>query len=196
MPASAPAFEIAGLALGLRELIVGLISLVALYMAFLAWRMRQAKPQPLVEPVIAAPPAPEKPEVAEAFTPTNTLEASLLAARAQAATAAQQPPPGEAVWERPPVGMAEGILRQGMERELAQMREELDAIRGELANLRGEVHKELSLVRASQNVSPIYGDAMQMAMSGYDAGLIAERCGIARAEAELVLSLAKSRGNR
>ena len=41
-------------------------------------------------------------------------------------------------------------------------------------------------------MSPIYGDAMQLAVAGYDPALIAERCGIARAEAELVVALAKS----
>ena len=47
-------------------------------------------------------------------------------------------------------------------------------------------------LRATQTVSPIYGDAMQMAAAGYDAAMIAERCGIARAEAELVVALARS----
>ena len=37
-------------------------------------------------------------------------------------------------------------------------------------------------MRATQSVSPIYGDAMQMAASGYEPAMIAERCGIARAE--------------
>ena len=51
---------------------------------------------------------------------------------------------------------------------------------------------DLAHMRAGQTVSPIYGDAMQMAVSGYDPAAIAERCGIARAEAELVVALAKS----
>jgi hypothetical protein len=54
------------------------------------------------------------------------------------------------------------------------------------------MHQELAHLRAGQTVSPIYGDAMQMAVSGYDPAAIAERCGIARAEAELVVALAKS----
>jgi hypothetical protein len=33
---------------------------------------------------------------------------------------------------------------------------------------------------------------MQLAVSGYDPAAIAERCGIARAEADLVVALAKS----
>ena len=88
--------------------------------------------------------------------------------------------------------MAEGILRQGLEQEFAQLREEVDAMRGELAALRADMLQELAHMRATQSVSPIYGDAMQMAASGYEPAMIAERCGIARAEAELVVALAKS----
>ena len=81
----------------------------------------------------------------------------------------------------------------GLQQEMALLREELDAVRGELAALRDDMHQELAHLRAAQTVSPIYGDAMQMAVSGYDAAAIAERCGIARAEAELVVALANSR---
>lgn len=72
------------------------------------------------------------------------------------------------------------------------MRDEVDAIRGELAALREDMQHELAHLRAAQSMSPIYGDAMQLAVAGYDPALIAERCGIARAEAELVVALAKS----
>lgn len=75
---------------------------------------------------------------------------------------------------------------------MAQLRDEVDAIRGELAALREDMLQELAHFEASQSASPLYGDAMQMAAAGYDAAIIAERCGIARAEAELVVALAKS----
>ena len=81
----------------------------------------------------------------------------------------------------------------GVENELAQMREELDALRGEFAALREETRQELGQLRAGQAVSPLYSDAMQMAVTGYGAEVIAERCGISRAEAELVASLVKNR---
>lgn len=162
-----------GLSLGVREGVIGLIVLVALYMAVVWWRMRRLPPQAAgasaprhTEPVVAAADHPE-----EALPVLTTPDDD---------------------WERAPAGLAEGILRQGLEQELAQLREEVDSIRGELAGLRADMQQELALLRASQNVSPIYGDAMHMALSGYDATLIAERCGIARAEAELVVALAKS----
>jgi hypothetical protein len=54
------------------------------------------------------------------------------------------------------------------------------------------LRQEVAQMKASHSVSPLYTDAMQMAMLGHDAGTISERCGIARAEAELVVALAQS----
>jgi hypothetical protein len=82
--------------------------------------------------------------------------------------------------------------RRRLEQEVSQLRDEVDAIRGELAALRQDMQQDLAHLEAAQAVSPIYGDAMQMAAAGYDPAAIAERCGIARAEAELVVALAKS----
>ena len=181
MLGSGPTFEIAGLTLGLREGLIGLIVLVGLYMAFELVRMRYlrnkaavAALEPQARPTQSVYVTDEDDELPEALPRKTT---------------------SEQVWERPPPAMAEGVLRQGLEQELTQLREEVDSLRGELAALRGDMQQEVALMRASQTVSPIYGDAMQMAMSGYDPGLIAERCGIARAEAELVVALAKSQNS-
>lgn len=84
---------------------------------------------------------------------------------------------------------------RGIETELAQLREEVDTLRGEVAALRDEMWQEVGHMRAHQMVSPLYNDAMQMAQIGHDAATIAERCGIARAEAELVVALVKSQNN-
>lgn len=161
--------DIGGFALGLREGVIALIALVAFYMIFVLLRMRhlRRKDLPAVSPA-AGDDQPSSPEAAQAASP-QFQEASASA-------------------------MAEEIMRQGLERELAQMRDEVDAMRGELAALRQDMLQELAHFRASQTVSPIYGDAMQMAVAGYEPAMIAERCGIARAEAELVVALAKSQG--
>ena len=79
-----------------------------------------------------------------------------------------------------------------MEREISLLREEVDILRSELAALRNDMQHDLAQVRVAQNVSPLYGDAMQMAVAGHSAEMIAERCGIARAEAELVVALTQS----
>lgn len=170
-----PVLELGGLTLGIREGVIALIVLVAFYMGFVLLRMfyLRGKPAPATAPSVAPTLAPQaaSPSRLADDEPELTLEES---------------------WEKPPARMAEDILRQGLEQEFAQLREEVDAMRGELAALRADMLQELAHMRATQSVSPIYGDAMQMAASGYEPAMIAERCGIARAEAELVVALAKS----
>jgi hypothetical protein len=99
-------------------------------------------------------------------------------------------------WERAAAAVPpEERLYRNLESEVFQLRDEVDSLRGELAAMRVDMLQEMAHMRASQSVSPIYGDAMQMAASGYDPAMIAERCGIARAEAELVVALAKSQNS-
>lgn len=172
---SLPAFTVAGLTLGLREGVIALIVLVALYMALMFWRMRrlrgrgdgQTAESPAIEPVVIAP---------------------------DAARSSLPPADNGAAWGGASERMAADVLYRGLEGDLAQLREEVDAIRGELAGLREDMRQEMAQMRAAQTVSPLYGDAMQMALSGYDSARIADRCGIARAEADLVVALAKSQG--
>lgn len=162
-----PALELGGMTLGLREGVIGLITLVAVYMLFVLLRMRHLRKKSVPEPekkVLAETPAGVPPAVGEI----------------------------DERWAQASAGMAGDALRSGLEQEIDQLRDEVDAMRGELAALRGDMLQELAHLRASQTVSPIYGDAMQMAVAGYDPAAIAERCGIARAEAELVVALAKS----
>lgn len=168
--------DIAGWTIGVRELVLALIVVIAVYIAIVLWRMRHlaaggkttadkpvGKAEQIVPEIDAQPlPSPETPAMADdAFVGDG---------------------------ER----MARELLASGMVSELALLREEVDALRGELAALREDMQQELAHLRATQTVSPIYGDAMQMAAAGYDAAMIAERCGIARAEAELVVALARS----
>ena len=81
-----------------------------------------------------------------------------------------------------------------LERDVAGLREELDALRSAFAQSRDLLGKDIEQLKATQRVSPLYADSMEMAMAGASADDIAARCGIARAEAELVLSLAQGRG--
>lgn len=151
---------IGDVSIGMREGVIALIVLVAVYMGYVLLRMRRLRQPP---PIDEAP-------------------------RIPAADAAPA-----AAWQQAAAGMAEEVLRHGLEEELAMLRDEVDTLRGELAALRQDMRHELSQMRASQSVSPIYGDAMQLAIAGYDPAAIAERCGIARAEAELVVALAQRR---
>lgn len=166
-----PALELGGMTLGLREAVIVLIALVAAYMLFVVLRMRGLRKPPAAPDKV--PPSVKSDETPEDVSPEETKESNES-------------------WVRESTGLASDALRSGLEQEVAQLRDEVDAIRGELAALRQDMQQELAHFRASQTVSPIYGDAMQMAVSGYDPAAIAERCGIARAEAELVVALAKS----
>jgi hypothetical protein len=178
---SGPLFEIAGIAFGLREGVIALIALVALYMLVVVLRMRRLQGRKSV-PLAAAPTLPEA--VVPVAPPSEPAEQRVAPVHA----------PVEDVPETYSArAVPGGNMTAAQLEELVQLREELDAVRGELAALRQEMYQELEHLRAAQTVSPIYGDAMQMAVSGYDAAMIAERCGIARAEAELVVALANSR---
>lgn len=164
--------------MGMREGVMLLIALVAVYMLFVVLRMRHLRQRPL--PTATAEPAP------------------VLERAAGREEGDREAPADEDILERgevrslEPPAQADDAVRAGLEQDVAQLRDEVDAVRGALAALRADMHQELASLRASQTVSPIYGDAMQLAVSGYDAAAIAERCGIARAEADLVVALAKS----
>ncbi len=165
--------------LGMREGLIALIVLVAIYMLFVLLRMRHLRRRPVLLPQAAPVAVIDEVEEAKDDLPAKVSFDEI-------ALPEDTSPPVESL-----TGAAEDV-RDHLEQELAQLRDEVDAIRGELAALRGDMHQELASLRASQTVSPIYGDAMQLAVSGYDAAAIAERCGIARAEADLVVALAKS----
>jgi len=76
--------------------------------------------------------------------------------------------------------------------EMRQTRTLLDDLRTRHEALQTEVnalHESFAELRAASQVSPIYGEAVSLARRGYDVQVIAERCGISVAEAELVRSL-------
>lgn len=134
-----------------------------------------------------------------ASTPGGAAAAEVAA---EPAFAWNEPPPREPADQRD---------IEAHERELARLRAlsaalnermaALDAaldglrteVRGEIAAMREELRRDMVEVNAAQHVSPLYGEAMQMALQGADASAISERCGIARAEAELVVALTRSR---
>lgn len=164
--------EIAGWHVGLREAVLLLIVLLAFYIGRVLWRMRH----------IAAP-------------PERTAQQASAPAPAAAALSAMAEETAQPVRVEAPnlvAGVASGPELAHMEREISLLREEVDILRSELAALRNDMQHDLAQVRVAQNVSPLYGDAMQMAVAGHSAEMIAERCGIARAEAELVVALTQS----
>jgi hypothetical protein len=71
----------------------------------------------------------------------------------------------------------------------------VDELRGEVLAAREDFRRQLAQTEgaALEASSPVYNGAMQMAVQGHDATTIAHHCGIARAEADLVVALARSR---
>ncbi|HEX5126070.1 MAG TPA: DUF2802 domain-containing protein [Rhodocyclaceae bacterium] len=73
--------------------------------------------------------------------------------------------------------------------EQAAMQEEIARLRAEVAELNAKLSSEL---RTTAHVSPLYDEAVGLARRGMDVQAIAERCGISVSEAELVRALAAS----
>lgn len=158
-----------------RDGLLLLVAALALYMLFELVRIRRLRRQGKAAPLPVA------------VEPSVSLEAGPAAESPDTETDREPP-----AWKEPPAHLVQEAFMRGVESDLAQMREELDALRGEFAALREELRHEAAHLKASQTISPLYSDAMQMAMNGYGADVIAERCGIARAEAELVVALVKN----
>jgi hypothetical protein len=206
--------------MGWRDILLGLIVAIVAYMVWLLWRMRNLsrrvkKPSSShdsrEEPRVIEPPSsgierdntPER----QNLTPFDEHLRAELKERfnkhfPRPAAAEEKGTTGMDVSWQPEnsADFARQAFMDGVEREQEQMREEIDALRGalaalreELANLREEFQQETLAFRAAQNASPLYSDAMQMAILGHDALTISERCGIARAEADLVVSLIKNK---
>ena len=79
------------------------------------------------------------------------------------------------------------LTQKTMEAEVRQLREQLAESREEIQRMR----EEMDRLSAAQKVSPLYNEAMALAIRGVDAAGVAGRCGISIAEAELVVALSK-----
>jgi hypothetical protein len=178
--------------LGWREGLVAIVALLAVYLVVAFLRMRKLKREAvapaadryIAQSATAAYAAMQEPELSEGAAASD-LPAT-PAAPAEVAFA----------WNEPPPGAAGQQLFESLEREIMQLRKEVGGLRAEVLLLREEQRRELAQQREPQNVSPLYSDAMQMAMRGHDAASIAQHCGIARAEAELVVALVRNQDTR
>ncbi len=176
--------------LGWREGLIAIIALLALYVVVAFLRIRRLKRDALplavdrfaAQSATAAYAAMQEPELSEGFAAPD-LEA---------------PAPVEAAfaWNEPPPGAAGQQMLESLERDITQLRKEVGSLRAEILLLREEQRRELAQARVPQNVSPLYSEAMQMAMRGQDAASISQQCGIARAEAELVVALVRNQDTR
>ena len=124
-------------------------------------------------PSVSAPAAAETPPVSAVFTVSET----------------------EQTWSEPLAENPAQAVLEALQQELYQLRCEVDELRAEVLAAREDVRQQLShSIDAPPPPSPQYNDAMQMAREGHDATAIAHQCHISRAEADLVVALARNRG--
>lgn len=95
-------------------------------------------------------------------------------------TPSQAPPPP------PAAELTERI--EALARDVAELRELVAASQQNCADLADQIER----LRPLQGVAPQYAEALVLARQGIEAEQIAERCGVAVAEAELLLALARS----
>ncbi|MEI7431085.1 MAG: DUF2802 domain-containing protein [Betaproteobacteria bacterium] len=178
-----------------REGLIAIVVLLVVYLlvVFLRFnRLQREKntanlPDTLaLNSAIAAYAAVQKPE---------TNDASGVAAPPETAAVAPTPPAFDFPWnEAPPPAVGQEQV-DALEREVNQLRKEVGGLRAEILIMREEQRREPEKTPVTQNVSPLYSDAMQMAIQGQDAASISHYCGISRAEAELVVALVRNRDN-
>lgn len=87
------------------------------------------------------------------------------------------------------------LLINDLEREVAQLRNEVGGLRAEVLLVREQMYQrppESVAAPVIEDVSPYYADAMQLALQGLDADTISRQCAISRAEADLVLALVRN----
>lgn len=185
--------------LGWREGLIAIIALLVLYILVMFLRMRRLQRDLRVAGVspraaqsaVAAYAAAQDPESIPAVTPVEPVAAA-AAVETTARVAADAP---EFPWNEPPPEIPGQALIDALQREVYQLRCEVDELRGEVLAAREDFRRQLVQTEgaALEASSPVYNGAMQMAVQGHDATTIAHHCGIARAEADLVVALARSR---
>ena len=191
--------------LGWREGLIAVIMLLVAYIIVLYLRMRR-----LQRGVAALPPQAAQAAVA-AYTAVQEPASVASVAAVEPAAAVEAPPPSgasvapgspahadpqppEFAWNEPPAEIPGQAWIDSLQREVYQLRCEVDELRAEVLAAREDFRQQAGQSTGSaQTASPLYNDAMQMAIQGHDATTIAHHCGIARAEADLVVALARNR---
>lgn len=175
--------------MGLRELILAAIALLAVYIAFQLHRVSR------VPKASRSAPA-EEPGGSPRETVAETGgDADGAAGEAGELYRFDRPTSVAASANPAPDAFQQELDVRQLRRELEQQRTELADLRRTLDELREEVRtrkEQAGAGLAPRGASPEYNEALVFARRGLDAEAIAERCGITVAEAELVQSLARS----
>jgi len=188
------------LGVGWREGLIAIIALLLLYILVIFLRMRRLQrrlvgasgSQSSAQSAVAAYAAVQEPmaPVAASQPPGGIAPVELAPPSAVVSEEPSFP------WNEPPLEVPGQALIEALRREVEQLRCEIDELRGEVLAAREELrsHFSESVETPEEGGSPIYSGAMQLAQQGHDAMTIAQHCGITRAEADLVVAMARSRG--
>lgn len=195
--------------LSLRDALIVLVALLALYVIVAFWRINRLKRRKAAE-LSPSPTASQTAVAAYAAVQEPALNAAPAAVEPDPARREPEPlaAPSDAAfpWNEPPGETPLHRLIASLENEVAQLRKEVGGLRAEVLVLREEQRRLVDVAEAAvadivpeevvevtSNVSPIYNDAMQFALQGHDAATISQSYGISRAEAELVVALVRNR---
>lgn len=179
--------------LGWREALIAVVVLLVLYVIVVYLRIRRLKRKATSLPTtgdlaarsaVAAYAAVQDPH-ADSSEPNISTPVSLA-----------EPSNSAFPWNEPPGDLPDQRRIAALERDVTQLRKEVGSLRTEVYVLKEELkealQREQAQAQVAQNVSPLYSDAMQMAMQGHDATTISQHCGISRGEAELVVALVRN----
>lgn len=198
-----------GTVLNVRDALLAIVVLLAVYILAVVLRYRRLRRQ--AEEAQPDEPAEKAAAPAAADAPAAPASGARLYAAVQetAQAPASAAPREHALRQEPavapaplapplPVNLAAEVadtpVVQAIERDLTMLRQEIQHLQGELERVQGEMRDRFTQLQATQHMSPLYSDAMQMAAAGHDAQTIADRCNIARAEADLVVALVRNQG--
>jgi len=172
-----------------RKALIAVIALLVLYVVIVFWRIRRLKRQK------AAISTTDSLAAQSAVAAYTAVQEPGLSATPEAPVLLSEPSEAAFPWNEPPPEIPGQRLIESLEREIKQLRKEVGGLRAEVLILREQQQREISQAKAftQSSVSPLYSDAMQLAMQGNDAATISLHCGIARAEAELVVALVRNR---
>ncbi|NMG32107.1 DUF2802 domain-containing protein [Aromatoleum evansii] len=175
--------------MGLRELILAAIALLAVYVGYQLYRASRAPRMSAPGPDGTPAEAPALAEIVVAESDDDDEPGPLYGR--------ERPAPAPAGTDTAPDAFQHELEVRQLRRELEQQGSALADLKRELDEVREQLraHKEQADAGlVTRGASPEYNEALVFARRGLAAEAIAERCGITVAEAELVQSLARSQG--